>query len=147
MKKLILSGTLCLAVFAVAKFGYILDYRLSDANPTAVFVVEAKKEDHQLKKLKTDVKLKKKTKSRRWTSYKKAKVWNKKGYEKQKKKAYADYKKEKAKYYKVFKAAKSKHYKRYKKDTQKVYKMYKDKKGAVKEKYLMTTQLAQKMGF
>ena len=44
MKKLILSGALCLAVFAVAKFGYILDYRLADANPVSVSSVLAKKE-------------------------------------------------------------------------------------------------------
>ena len=129
MKKLILSGALCLAVFAVAKFGYILDYRLADASPTVVFQAQAKITNQmKLELLKKKYYVAKKVKKTYLEKYKSAKVSDKKEYEKQKAKAQKKYLKDKEEIKEKYKSDKSSAYKAYKSMKSRAWNSYKFEK-------------------
>ena len=126
MKKLILSGTLCLAVFAVAKFGYILDYRLSDANPVVVLQVQADQSDESLKVLKKKVDAAKREKTRLWRAYKATKQSEKTRYEDRKKTFFDTYNKAKVKIFSEYKDRKKDAKSDYNTKRKKEWKVYKD---------------------
>ncbi len=135
MKKLILTATLCLAVFAIAKFGYILDYRLSDANPVVVLQVQADQSDESLKVLKKKVDAAKREKTRLWSAYKATKQSEKTKYEDKKKAFFDTYNKAKVKIFSKYKDSKKDAKSDYNTTRKHEWKMYKGRKKVAWDKY------------
>ncbi|MDP7247434.1 MAG: hypothetical protein QF741_02300 [Candidatus Peribacteraceae bacterium] len=135
MKKLILTGSLCIAVIAVAKFGYIIDYRLSDANSVVVLRVQAGPSRDTLQSLRKKVEAAKREKRRLWSMYKSTKIKEKERYETAKKVSFDKYNKAKATILSKYKDAKAKAKSDYDTRRKKEWKMYKGRKKVAWDKY------------
>ena len=95
VKKLILAGSLCVVVLAVSRFGYMLDYRLSDSGLPLITVANASQANTKLDKLKDKYEKAKDMKNKTWKLYKKNKAIAKEHYSKSKKTSISRYKTDK----------------------------------------------------
>lgn len=136
MKKLYVSVALCIALMLTAKYGYVMDYRLSDAGPLSVVTAKAKtcsKDD--VDRQKKWMWEKKAEKTKRWEAYNKTKADRKKIYEENKVKAREKYLKDKEGIKTQYKNDKASALAYYKNKKGEAWKLYKGQKDAAKDKY------------